>query len=947
MNKKLLSAFILSAISTVGIYAQQTEIQYLSGTGLNETVEWDFLCSDGQNSGSWSKIGVPSQWELQGFGDYTYGRWYVEKGRQPSKETGTYRFDFQVPEQWKGKIVNIVFDGVMTDATVKINGKSAGEKHQGAFYQFRYDISKLLNYSGNNQLEVFVEKHSSNNSINNAERKADWWLFGGIFRPVWLEARPQNSIAHVAVDAQQNGDIAATISLSGSNKGASIEAELSPIGDDETFATQTVKLTSATETQKLNFHFDNVKTWDCESPNMYRLTLSLCNSKGEIVHSWSEKIGFRTVEFRPKDGIYVNGTKIIMKGINRHSFHPDGGRTTNKQLSIEDAELLKYMNINAVRSHYPPDIHFLDACDSLGLFVIDELAGWQNCYDNEVGPKLQREMLERDVNHPCIVLWSNGNEGGWNYNLDAHFADYDPQNRHVIHPWADFDQLDTHHYPAFLTGVARFTNGYNVFMPTEFMHGQYDQGHGAGLEDFWLNYTSHPLFAGGFMWAFSDEAVKRTDKNGILDSETFNAPDGIVGPYREKEGSVFTVREVWSPIQFKQIYITPSFDGNFVISNKFLYSNLSSCTMNYNVVKLTSPFNGSKTTTIANGEISVPDIEPGLSGKLHIDLPENFFDGDVLSIEAFDKQGKSIGEWSWPIHYTNEYLEREHVSVSKNSAKASFVETDSTVMLTGGKVSVTFRKSDGTIINVTSNNKNVSFGNGPIAVGMKIKYQNCSAHQDGENALFTARYLGGIDTIVWRMTSSGLLEMDAVMLNRANGGQGFDDAFADDQILNLGLTFSYLEDGVSGMTWFGRGPYRVWKNRIKGTQYNIWHKAYNNTITGETHDGKLEYPEFKGFHANIYWASIEGNNPFTVYSATDGLFMHVFTPQEPDGRQNGKATMPQFPQGDISFLLDIPAIRSFKPISQHGPHSQPGNVRVKQGDEGLKMNLIFDFNAIQ
>lgn len=947
MNKKSLSAFFLSAISTIAILAQQTEIQYLSGTGLNETVEWDFLCSDGQNSGKWSKIGVPSQWELQGFGDYTYGRWYIEKGRQPSKETGTYRFDFQVPAEWKGKIVSIVFDGVMTDATVKINGKSAGEKHQGAFYQFRYDISKLLIYSGNNQLEVFVEKHSSNNSINNAERKADWWLFGGIFRPVWLEARPQNSIAHVAVDAQQSGDVIADILLNGNNKNASIKAELSPIGSDEKFASQTVKLAGATVKQQVKFHFDDVKTWDCESPNMYELTLSLCNSKGETLHSWTSKIGFRTVEFRPKDGIYVNGTKIIMKGINRHSFHPDGGRTTNKQLSIEDAELLKYMNINAVRSHYPPDIHFLDACDSLGLFVVDELAGWQNAYDNEVGAKLQREMLERDVNHPCIVLWSNGNEGGWNYNLDAHFADYDPQNRHVIHPWADFNQLDTHHYPAFLTGVGRFTNGYNVFMPTEFMHGQYDQGHGAGLEDFWLNYTSHPLFAGGFMWAFSDEAVKRTDKNGILDSETFNAPDGIVGPYREKEGSVFTVREVWSPIQFKQLYITPSFDGNFVISNTFLYTNLNSCTMDYEVKKLTSPLSGSNKTIIANGKISVPDVEPGLSGRLHFDLPENFFEGDVLSIEAFDKSGKSIGEWSWPIHYANEYIEREKVSLSSNNEKASFSESDSTVTLIGGKISVTFRKSDGTIIDVTRDKENVSFGDGPIAVGMKIKYKDCSVRQDGENALFTARYLGGIDTIVWRMTPSGRLEMDAVMLNRANGGKGFDDAFTDDQILNFGLTFSYPEDGVSGMTWLGRGPYRVWKNRVKGTQYDIWHKAYNNTITGETHDGKLEYPEFKGFHANIYWATIEGKNPFTVYSATDGLFMRVFTPQEPDGRQNGNATMPEFPQGDISFLLDIPAIRSFKPVSQHGPHSQPGNIRVKQGDEGLKMNLIFDFNEIQ
>ena len=116
-----------------------------------------------------------------------------------------------------------------------------------------------------------------------------------------------------------------------------------------------------------------------------------------------------------------------------------------------------------------------------------------------------------------------------------------------------------------------------------------------------------------------------------------------------------------------------------------------------------------------------------------------------------------------------------------------------------------------------------------------------------------------------------------------------------------------------------------------------------NTVTGESAD-KLVYPEFKGYHANLYWATIQGKqNAFTVYAATDGVFFRVFTPDEPRGRQDGIHTMPDFPAGDLSFLLDIPAIRSFKPISQHGPQSQPGTIRIKKGDEGLKLELAFDF----
>jgi len=219
----------------------------------------------------------------------------------------------------------------------------------------------------------------------------------------------------------------------------------------------------------------------------------LCDPTVKAIQTREVRTGFRTLEFHPHDGLYLNGTKLVLKGVNRHSFSVEGGRATSAALSRADAELIRGMNMNAVRSHYPPDEHFLDMCDSLGLLYLNELAGWHDAYDTEVGRKLLREMLERDVNHPCIVLWGNGNEGGWNTKLDSLFDQYDPlQKRHVIHPWADFDGLDTHHYPTYLTGVGRLTNGYNVFLPTEFMHAMYDEGGGAGLRDFWGAHANGP-----------------------------------------------------------------------------------------------------------------------------------------------------------------------------------------------------------------------------------------------------------------------------------------------------------------------------------------------------------------------------------------------------------------------------------------------------------------------
>src|SRR5215218_6235238 len=202
----LLLLFFISVFS----FAQQKAIVYLSGTDNKNTVAWDFYCTGGRNSGVWTKIQVPSQWEQQGFGAYNYGRDYKTYGKnfRFADEKGMYKYSFDVPLSWKGKEVFIVFDGSMTDTEVKINGKSAGAVHQGAFYRFKYNITDKLIFGKPNLLEATVSKMSADASVNNAERLADYWIFGGIFRPVFLEAVPQSFIDYVAIDAKANGDFA-------------------------------------------------------------------------------------------------------------------------------------------------------------------------------------------------------------------------------------------------------------------------------------------------------------------------------------------------------------------------------------------------------------------------------------------------------------------------------------------------------------------------------------------------------------------------------------------------------------------------------------------------------------------------------------------------------------------------------------------------------------------
>lgn len=951
IRRALLALGICSALN-MQAQAPHPERIYLSGTGTDYTRTWEFYCSKGQNSGKWKSIEVPSCWELQGFGEYTYGRYYTIKGAKPSDETGIYRYRFLTPDCEKNDRIKLFFDGVMTDAEVWVNGKSAGQIHQGAFYRFSYDITSLLKAEGENLLEVKVAKQSANKSVNAAERRADWWLYGGIYRPVWLEVVPAVSMEYFILDARADGSLRASVRMAGNAKGHVLAVSIRGLKDGKPLRTlqgkEQVSCPFATSGRETEFtcKWSDVKVWNTEAPELYVARLELKDRSGNVIQVREERIGFRTIEFFPQDGIYLNGTRLIVKGINRHSFSVDGGRTTSAAMSRQDALLIKEMNMNAVRSHYPPDEHFLDMCDSLGLVYIDELSGWHGRYDTETGARLIREMVERDVNHPSVILWSNGNEGGWNTDNDSLFCKYDKfQRRHVIHPWADFDGLDTHHYPAYLTGVARFTNGYKVFMPTEFMHAMYDQGGGAGLRDFWDRWMTNSMFAGGFIWVFCDEAPKRSDRGGVLDSDGSNAPDGVVGPRREKEGSFYAIRSQWSPVQIKPLLITEHFDGSFFVSNEYIYTNLKDCRMTYEVLSCDIPMQGAVSRILARGEVTLPALSPGETGKARFSLPASFAEGDVLKLEAFDRGGHRICDWSFPIRLANPYFQRHlaQVSTGLSGNTVSARNNGKEIVLKSEKVSVTFDAATGMILRVLSGNTEIPLTNGPVAVGMKMLYQPAISYvrQDSEEAVFCARYKGGADSIVWRLTSQGLLYMDAVLLNRASGGGGFDDAFMDTEVYNLGLTFSYPERICKGMKWLGRGPYRVWKNRIPGTNYGIWHKDYNNTVTGESYDN-LVYPEFKGYHANMYWATFESDTaPFTVYSRTDGIFYRVFTPEEPKG--SAKRTMPEFPEGDISFLLDIPAICSFKSIEQQGPNSQPGNIRIKKGDEGLRLNLMFDF----
>jgi hypothetical protein len=927
----LLSTLALATTLTAQTLPQ-TERQYLSGHGCDDTVEWDFFCTDGRNSGRWTKIGVPSCWELQGFGTYQYGISFYGKAFPEgiAGEKGMYKYEFEVPEEFRGKQVSLVFEASMTDTEVKVNGRRAGSKHQGAFYRFSYNVTDLLKYGKKNLLEVTVSKESENASVNLAERRADYWNFGGIFRPVFLEVKPAVNLRHIAIDAQMDGSFRANCYTNISGDGMSIRAQILD-GKGKKLADTTVPLKAGSDWTTLQLNVSAPALWTAETPNLYKAQFSLLDKEGKVLHHETETFGFRTIEVRESDGLYVNGVRINVRGVNRHSFRPESGRTLSKAKNIEDVLLMKGMNMNSVRlSHYPADPEFLEACDSLGLYVMDELGGWHGKYDTPTGVRLIEGMIERDVNHPSIIWWSNGNEKGWNIELDGEFHKYDPQKRPVIHPQGNFSGFETMHYRSY--GESQnYMRLPEIFMPTEFLHGLYDGGHGAGLYDYWEMMRKHPRCIGGFLWVLADEGVKRVDMDGFIDNQGNFGADGIVGPHHEKEGSYYTIKQLWSPVQVMNTAIDRNFDGKLSVENRYDYLNLNTCRFIWQQVKFPSVTDASNTTTriLKQGEVQGSDVAAHGVGVVDIKtsiLPE----ADALFLTVIDKYGYELWRWTFPV----DKLNRETEQFSASSGRASYTETEKGITVKANGRTFVFSKKDGQLKDVSVNNRKISFANGPRFIGARradrsldqfynhddekakakdrtyseftdaAVFTKLDVKEEGGNLILTANYkLGNLDKAQWTIHPDGMATLDYTY-----NFSGVVDL--------MGICFDYPEEQVLSKRWLGAGPYRVWQNRIHGTQYDIWENDYNDPIPGET----FTYPEFKGYFGSVSWMSIRTKEgTISLTNETPDSYIGVYQPR--DGRDRLLYTLPE---SGISVLNVIPPVRNkVNSTDLCGPSSQP------------------------
>jgi len=513
-------------------------------------------------STAFKPIPVPSNWALQGFEEPMYAR-MVNPGE------GFYLYSFKAPENFKGRRVLLHFGGVWDSAEVWLNAQPLG-RHDSGFTSFAFDVSRALQPGAENHLAVRVRQKTRDSDFDTN----DDWSLGGIYRDVWLESMPSGCfIDHVETstcfdDQFREGDLKIHVLVAGGQAGPyDLRAILTgPDGKEAQRATLAVPAHRGTARDTLfTMHLGAPLHWTAETPNLYNLTVELVQG-GNVTHTRASRVGFRQIS--TSGGVFrINGQAVKLRGVCRHDENPDVGRATRRDQWLEDITLMKAANINMVRtSHYPPAEGFIELCDELGMYVLDEVPMG---FGGELGddPSFMasgllraQETIARDRNHPSVILWDIGNEDPLTamHLAVIHAVKGSDPSRPVLMPW----RADAH-LPAEIDILAphyRTPSGYDTLaatatrpiITTEYTHAFGEEGFG-GLEECWRALTQHASGAGAAIWMWQDQGLYRTSANaqGVQEKKlqlVVDGIDGIVGADRKPQRDYWETKAVYAPV---------------------------------------------------------------------------------------------------------------------------------------------------------------------------------------------------------------------------------------------------------------------------------------------------------------------------------------------------------------------------------------------------------------
>ncbi|CAH1214473.1 glycoside hydrolase family 2 TIM barrel-domain containing protein [Paenibacillus sp. JJ-223] len=696
-----------------------------------------FYAADFSSDG-WDDIEVPGHIQLQGYGQIQYvNTQYPWDGlnelRPPAlpednNAVGSYIRTFHLPPGWGNSPVYISFQGVESAFYVWLNGHFVGYG-EDSFTPSDFDLTPFLQ-EGENKLAVEVYQRSTGSWLEDQ----DFWRFSGIFREVYLYTVPAAHIRDVRVrtdlDASYSkGTLQLDLKLEGAAAaGARVEAELR---DAQGNVVQTFGVNVQDGQASVRKEVGEVNLWSAEIPYLYRLYLRVYDSAGELVEVVPQAVGFRVFEMIDKV-MHINGKRIVFKGVNRHEFNPHRGRAITKEDMLWDIRTIKQNNMNAVRtSHYPNQSLWYELCDEYGVYVIDEMnlethGSWQKLGAVEpswVIPGDRPEwldivmdravsMVERDKNHPSILIWSCGNEshgGEVIFKVSEYFRTYDPTRlvhyEGVFHDrrFNDTSDMESRMYakPADIEAYLN-DNPEKPYISCEYMHAMGNSI--GGMHKYTELEDKYPMYQGGFIWDYIDQAIYKKDRYG----KPFLAYGGDFGDRPSDysfcgDGIVYANRQVTAKMQevkflYQNIKLFPD-RGGVRIVNGNLFANTSQYALTYSLER--------EGVTVLSGTLEAA-VAPGEEAFVELPLAtEQLAPGEYAVNTAFVLRESTL--WAekgdevafGQFVFTQEAAEGASVTTDLNQVNAiQVVEGDVNIGVRAGSTHVLFSKAFGTLVSL-------------------------------------------------------------------------------------------------------------------------------------------------------------------------------------------------------------------------------------------------------
>lgn len=909
---------------------------------------------------SWNTIQVPSNWQMEGYGVpiYTSSQYpfQVDPPRvtgPPEKDwtsavnrnpVGSYRRTFTLPRRWSGRRVFLHFAGVKSAFYVWLNGRQVGYS-QGSMTPAEFELTPYLR-EGENLLAVEVYRWSDGSYLEDQ----DMWRFSGIYRDVFLTCSADIRIADFAVRTEldadyQNGRILIKPKLDRAGDqnitGWTVQAQLydpagRPVWDN--FLSRdayeilnpdfSADILNARTPQRgpaafawLTGAVENPQKWTAETPRLYTLVLVLKNDRRETVEAVSCRVGFR--EVCVKDGrLLINGRPIRLYGVNRHEHDPDTGRAVSPERMIQDITLMKRFNINAVRTaHYPNDPRWYDLCDQYGIYVMDEANiethGIRGALAND--PDWQAafldrgiRMVQRDKNHPSVILWSLGNESGYGPNfaaLSAWIRAFDP-TRPIHYEGAQASAEDTNDprdpesvdfisrmYPRVkdlysserdrrwpkILQIAEDPRDHRPVLICEYAHAM---GNAVGnLKEYWEEIYSNPRMVGGFIWDWVDQGLHRQTEDGreylAYGGDFGDKPNlkdfclnGLLFADRTLTPKIWEVKKVYQPIRIEPVSDKP---GRVRLTNLYGFTNLHELEPRWTITRNGIP--------VQSGRLEPVNLPPGEQTEISIPFTsgETRPDGEYWLRVSFHLRQKTIWasaghEVAWQQILWKADAPAGRKIDTKTLPEVSWHEKGDEVRIEGSDFAAVFSRSAGTLTSLIYQGKEMlapaaDSPAGPILQAWRAVTSNDKAFGKGRARDWRQ---AGLDKLTRSVKSfeitrseSNRIQVEVLAVSTTPAGAGFNHYAAwtlrGDGSLEMQNRFEpfgslpplprigvvmRVAKSYDHLRWYGRGPHENYVDRNQSADMGLWSGLVNEQYV------PYPRPQETGTKTDVRWLSL-------------------------------------------------------------------------------------------